>query len=512
LPEHAAGLDGDRQLAPGDLGRGHRVVREGGKAAVRVEEHALRSEQAHRPFRAGQHLVERLDPRDLLVHHPDADALVPGDLGEQPHLPGPRRGELEEQGTDRRSGEQPQERPVVAPEGHGLVRGPVAPADVEREPTRRQSGGDPSQQSLGERQLLGHVAAGSERAAHEAAIPGHGAPEHHLGKDRLVELDERGASRQQEVQLLAKDPDHVVRQRFPVGVSRVGDALHPHGAGQEIGAGERDLHGKRRALAEELELVDGDGTAPGEGAEDRRVAHLARRDVECPEFPLELVRVLHVRKQVGDGHELAVVETGRDEARVVVPALLSVRHHVDPGHELGVERQLGRVVRRGLELRLWQPSIQVFVKGLEHPARPGPAADPHDRQGGDGRHGCRRRERLRDPDREDRARGHPGASPLRIRRDARRRDELPLGDEEAVPPAPVVFRDQLVPRHPAPGRKVLADRGLGRGDLEQLPREEGVDVLADEEQQPAAAVEIAAVEPDGGVECSGILGGHGGRP
>jgi hypothetical protein len=59
-------------------------------------------------------------------------------------------------------------------------------------------------------------------------------------------------------------------------------------------------------------------------------------------------------------------------------------------------------------------------------------------------------------------------------------------------------RHQFVLRHAAPGRQVLVDRDLGRADLQQAARRQRVDVLADQQQQAVAAVEVAAVEGDVG--------------
>ena len=66
-------------------------------------------------------------------------------------------------------------------------------------------------------------------------------------------------------------------------------------------------------------------------------------------------------------------------------------------------------------------------------------------------------------------------------------------------------------RHPAPRRQVLAHRRLGRVDLEKLALPQRVDVLADQQQQAAPAVEPTAVEARGG-NVGEIRGAHGGLP
>jgi hypothetical protein len=70
-------------------------------------------------------------------------------------------------------------------------------------------------------------------------------------------------------------------------------------------------------------------------------------------------------------------------------------------------------------------------------------------------------------------------------------------------------RHQLVAGEPAPRRQLLVDGDLRRADLEQLARLQRVDVLANEQQQPVAAVEIAAVEGNVGALRMRIDGVHG---
>src|SRR5262245_50475643 len=59
-------------------------------------------------------------------------------------------------------------------------------------------------------------------------------------------------------------------------------------------------------------------------------------------------------------------------------------------------------------------------------------------------------------------------------------------------------RNEIVLREPAPRRQVLDDRRFLRTDFQQSAVLQGVDVLADQEQQTVPAVERSAVERDVG--------------
>ena len=63
-------------------------------------------------------------------------------------------------------------------------------------------------------------------------------------------------------------------------VGEVGEAVEPHGASEEVGAGEGDLDGPVGAFGGEFKLVESEGLASAELAVDDRVAHLARGHVE----------------------------------------------------------------------------------------------------------------------------------------------------------------------------------------------------------------------------------------
>src|SRR4030095_5751568 len=78
--------------------------------------------------------------------------------------------------------------------------------------------------------------------------------------------------------------------------------------------------------------------------------------------------------------------------------------------------------------------------------------------------------------------------------------EPALADEEApLAPAPDE-RDQFVPGHAAPGREVLLHRDLRGAKLEELAARERIDVLADQQEQAIATVEIAPVKARVGLE------------
>ena len=78
--------------------------------------------------------------------------------------------------------------------------------------------------------------------------------------------------------------------------------------------------------------------------------------------------------------------------------------------------------------------------------------------------------------------------------------EPALADEKApLPPAPDE-RDQFVPGHAAPGGEVLLHGDLRGAKLEELAARERIDVLADQQEQAIAAVELAPVEARVGLQ------------
>ena len=92
------------------------------------------------------------------------------------------------------------------------------------------------------------------------------------------------------------------------------------------------------------------------------------------------------------------------------------------------------------------------------------------------------------------------------------RGERALADEKAPLSAPAHERDQLVSRHAAPGGKVLLHGDLRGAELEEPPRLERIDVLPDQQQEPIAAIEVAAVEREFWLEWMLVDGVHDGAP
>ena len=186
------------------------------------------------------------------------------------------------------------------------------------------------------------------------------------------------------MQLLAEDADDIDGEVVAGLVWGAAEAVEPHGAGQQVGAGEGDLDGRLVAGADEGELVGGEGSGTAQGAVDDGVAHLASGHVEGAQLAVELVGVVDHGGQVAEGDELAVVEEATDEAGVVVAALLAIGDDIDAGAALGVEGEAHGVVRGLAEGVVAEAAFEVVVQGLEHPAGSGPAPDAHDRERGDG--------------------------------------------------------------------------------------------------------------------------------
>jgi hypothetical protein len=80
------------------------------------------------------------------------------------------------------------------------------------------------------------------------------------------------------------------------------------------------------------------------------------------------------------------------------------------------------------------------------------------------------------------------------------RGQRALAHEKAALPVAPRDRHQLVAGHAAPRGEIFLDRDFGRGELEQLAVRQRIDVLADQQEQAVAAVEIAAVEARVGLE------------
>ena len=227
------------------------------------------------------------------------------------------------------------------------------------------------------------------------------------------------------------------------------------------------------------------------------MTHVLGGHVQGAELAVELVGVVDHGGEVAEGDELAVVEQAADETGVVVAPLLAVGDHVDTGAQLGIESEADGVVGGLVEDAVVEAAFEVVVHGLEHPAGAGPAPDPHDGEGLDGGSGGGLGEQVRDGDFDQ----GPGRGRGGWRRGGRlTRGEGTLRHEVAALAARLRPGDELVAGHPTPGGQLDFDRRLGGLDFEQAAGGEGVDVAADEQQEPAAAVEVAAVEAGVGRE------------
>jgi hypothetical protein len=225
--------------------------------------------------------------------------------------------------------------------------------------------------------------------------------------------------------------------------------------------------------------------------------HFAGRHIERAQLLLEMLRIVHQRQQVGERNELAVVQPAADEARVAVTPLLAVGDRVHARPQLRFDRQAHGVVSGAGELRIGKATLEVLMHRLEHPARPRPAAHAHHRESGN--HGCGRgvRQSLRDVHGNDRS-GHP-CHGCRSEDFTLALAQRTLADQERGRRPGCHGRDQLVAGEAAPRGQVLAHRTFGGQNLEQPAARQRIDVLADQQQQSVAAIEIAAVEGDLGL-------------
>ena len=257
------------------------------------------------------------------------------------------------------------------------------------------------------------------------------------------------------MQLLPQHPDDIAAKVLAGVVGHLLQAIEPHGAGEQVGAGEGDLDRPSGTLPHELQLMQGEGAAASQGAEDDGVAHLRSGNVEGAELALELVRVVDHGGEVAEGDEEAVVEEAADEAGVAVAALLAVGEDVDAGADLSVDAEADGVVGGGLEVGLIQAALEAVVDGLEHPAGAGPAANAHDGEGRDGGRGLGVRQRF--------GHGDPDAGVLCAEGDGRLRGrrgafgQRALADEEAALAAFSRPGDQLVAGQAAPGGQLDLD-------------------------------------------------------
>ena len=366
---------------------------------------------------------------------------------------------------------------------------------MQRQPLRVEAFGELRKQRLGKSKLLVHAASKLvERAAHERASAAVVATVDHLGEHRLVDLDHGGAQRVQLVELLAQHAHNVGGHLLATVVRPVRDALHPHRAGQKVGPRQAHLHRCIRDGLEESDLVRHKRFIAPQRSEDRGVAHLAGGHVQSAQFALELLRVLHVRQQVRNGDELAVLQPACDEARVVIAAHLPVGDGVHARALLCGEHQLHRIIRCGLEFFFRQPAGEVFVDRVKQPRLARPRPHGHDRK----RRELRRGGRCRELGRHRRGNHFLGDRHLRalalllgallrcgllrgrcFRGCFRKR---PLAHQKA--PAGLVgfldHVDQLVAGESAPRGQVDWHRRLIGDDLQQLAFIQRVDVLANQ--------------------------------
>jgi len=86
--------------------------------------------------------------------------------------------------------------------------------------------------------------------------------------------------------------------------------------------------------------------------------------------------------------------------------------------------------------------------------------------------------------------------------------QLSLADEKAALLAAPDEGHELVAGHPAPGREILLHGDLGGTKFKELAALHRINVLADQEKEPVAAIQIAAVEARVGVELVSVNGLH----
>ena len=226
--------------------------------------------------------------------------------------------------------------------------------------------------------------------------------------------------------------------------------------------------------------MSGECLGAAQFAEHGGMADLLRWHVQRLEFRCELLRIVDVRKQIGDRDQLAVVQPTTHEAGVVVAALFTVCDDIHAGAFLGGNRQSHRIIGSLLEILFGQPAAQPVVQRTKQPPRPWPTADAHDRK---------RRDAINCDGECHRLVNRRGDHRFRF-------SHARLSHQETALVAGLGLRDQLVACQPAPSRKLDFDGGIGGADFQQLSRIKWVDVPTDQQQQTVAAIEVAAVETD----------------
>ena len=112
----------------------------------------------------------------------------------------------------------------------------------------------------GESEFDGAVTFRGQCTAHKAALVGWPA-EYNFRQYRLIKLHHCGTRGEQARDLLSQDAHDIECEVFPVGVSAIRNAFHPHGAGQQIRTRQRDFYGTVGQCAGKFDLVDRDAAA-----------------------------------------------------------------------------------------------------------------------------------------------------------------------------------------------------------------------------------------------------------
>ncbi len=212
-PQSRRGSGDDGELAPRHLGRGDGIVGERRGSAVRVQRRAVGAEEVRRPLGPRQDLLQRFDPRELLVHHapPRCASRRAGPRGPPSRRRAAWRVPRKSVPT-RRAGEQAEKRTVVASQGHALVRRPVP----RRTCSARRSGGSPSVTAASrDSAKAGSWGCPGVRpgTAHEGAPAAGEVPQPSTTSDSTGSSSWTSAAPgEEEVDLLPRHPDDVVRE------------------------------------------------------------------------------------------------------------------------------------------------------------------------------------------------------------------------------------------------------------------------------------------------------------
>ena len=199
------------ELGASDVGGRDGIVGERGKPAVRGQQHALGPKSAiARSARAAISSGVSTRARFWFTT-PTPIRHAAGRSASTSISPARGGAELEKERTDLERLQERQQRPVVAGKRRALVGRPVAAAHVETEAPAREAGDGLVDELAREIQLTGRVALLAEGAAHEAPRV-LGAGEDHLGQHGLVELHQRRAGGEEEMDLLPQHAHDVAGQ------------------------------------------------------------------------------------------------------------------------------------------------------------------------------------------------------------------------------------------------------------------------------------------------------------